>query len=104
MQRSIAPGKEGGLHVAKARPNGTRGSHDLAVFRHGAQLHDGLCDGHRADVALINSGAMRLDDLIGPGPVTSHLLESVFAFNVGSAKFYRQDRALGVKVYTEEGT
>ncbi len=36
--------------------------------------------GTNADVALINSGAMRLDDMLGPGSITAHHIESVFLF------------------------
>ncbi len=36
--------------------------------------------GTNADVALLNSGAMRLDDMLGPGPITAHEIESVFLF------------------------
>jgi 2',3'-cyclic-nucleotide 2'-phosphodiesterase (5'-nucleotidase family) len=33
-----------------------------------------------ADVALINAGSMRLDDVIRPGPLTNYQLESIFLF------------------------
>ncbi len=41
---------------------------------------DGLRIGTKADVGMINSGAMRFDDFIAPGPITSHMIESVFLF------------------------
>jgi 2',3'-cyclic-nucleotide 2'-phosphodiesterase (5'-nucleotidase family) len=36
--------------------------------------------GTRADVALINSGTMRIDDVIRAGPITNYQLESIFLF------------------------
>lgn len=48
--------------------------------RFGNMVADAYRFGTSADVALLNSGAMRLDDLLGPGPITAHELESVFLF------------------------
>jgi 5'-nucleotidase len=41
---------------------------------------DAIRLGTGADVGLINSGALRFDDILGPGPITNYLLESVFLF------------------------
>lgn len=41
---------------------------------------DAMRAGTGADVALINSGTLRLDDWLGPGPITSYKLESIFLF------------------------
>jgi hypothetical protein len=46
----------------------------------GALITDALRLGTNADVALINSGALRYDDYIEPGPVSTHMLESIFLF------------------------
>ena len=46
----------------------------------GALVTDAARAGTGADVALINAGAMRLDDVIPPGPVTNYQLESIFLF------------------------
>jgi 2',3'-cyclic-nucleotide 2'-phosphodiesterase (5'-nucleotidase family) len=46
----------------------------------GNLVTDAARAGTGADVALINAGAMRLDDVIPPGPVTSYQLESIFLF------------------------
>jgi 5'-nucleotidase len=56
-----------------------------AVSRHresaiGALVTDAIRAGTGADVALLNAGAMRLDDVIPAGPVSSHQLESLFLF------------------------
>ena len=46
----------------------------------GNLITDAMRAGTGADVALINAGTLRLDDVIGPGPVTSYQLESMFLF------------------------
>jgi len=48
--------------------------------RFGNMVADAYRFGTSADVAILNSGAMRLDDLLGPGPITAHEIESVFLF------------------------
>lgn len=56
-----------------------------AVQRHretilGDLVTDAMRAGTGADLAVMNSGTMRLDDIIAAGPVTSYRLESVFLF------------------------
>jgi 2',3'-cyclic-nucleotide 2'-phosphodiesterase (5'-nucleotidase family) len=46
----------------------------------GNLVTDAARAGTGADIALINAGAMRLDDVIPPGAVTSYQLESIFLF------------------------
>jgi 5'-nucleotidase len=46
----------------------------------GDLVTDAARAGTGADVALINAGAMRLDDVIPPGPVSNYQLESIFLF------------------------
>ncbi|HEX2218629.1 MAG TPA: bifunctional metallophosphatase/5'-nucleotidase [Gemmatimonadales bacterium] len=46
----------------------------------GALVTDAFRAGTGADVALLNAGAMRLDDVIPAGPVTNYQLESIFLF------------------------
>lgn len=46
----------------------------------GDLVTDGMRLGTNADVALINSGALRLDDVIAAGPITNYQLESIFLF------------------------
>jgi len=46
----------------------------------GDLITDALRLGTNADVALINSGALRYDDYIDAGPVSTHMLESIFLF------------------------
>jgi 2',3'-cyclic-nucleotide 2'-phosphodiesterase (5'-nucleotidase family) len=56
-----------------------------ALSRHqesvlGDLVTDAARAGTGADVALINAGAMRLDDIIRPGPVSNYQVESIFLF------------------------
>jgi 5'-nucleotidase len=46
----------------------------------GDLVTDAIRTGTGADVALLNAGAIRLDDVILPGPVTNYTLESMFLF------------------------
>jgi hypothetical protein len=46
----------------------------------GALATDAIRAGTGADVALLNAGAMRLDDVIPAGPVSNYQLESIFLF------------------------
>ena len=48
--------------------------------RFGNMITDGMRAGTGADVALINSGALRFDDMMAAGPITRHLIEGVFLF------------------------
>lgn len=48
--------------------------------RFGNLVADAYRMGTGAHVALVNSGAMRFDDVMGPGPITAHTIESVFLF------------------------
>jgi 2',3'-cyclic-nucleotide 2'-phosphodiesterase (5'-nucleotidase family) len=47
----------------------------------GNLVSDAMRAGTGAEVALINSGALRLDNVIPSGPVTNHLLEAMFPFS-----------------------
>jgi 5'-nucleotidase / UDP-sugar diphosphatase len=46
----------------------------------GGLVTDAMRAGTGADVALINAGAMRLDDVIPAGPISTYQLESIFLF------------------------
>jgi 2',3'-cyclic-nucleotide 2'-phosphodiesterase (5'-nucleotidase family) len=46
----------------------------------GGLVTDAMRSGTRADVALLNSGTLRLDEVIRPGPITNYQLESIFPF------------------------
>jgi 5'-nucleotidase / UDP-sugar diphosphatase len=57
---------------------------DVAGRRQESLLGDLVTDamrfGTHADVALLNAGTLRLDDVIRPGPLTNYQLESIFLF------------------------
>jgi 2',3'-cyclic-nucleotide 2'-phosphodiesterase (5'-nucleotidase family) len=46
----------------------------------GDLVADGVRFGTGADIGLVNSGTLRYDDYLGPGPLTRHQLESIFLF------------------------
>jgi 5'-nucleotidase len=46
----------------------------------GDLVTDAMRFGTGADVALLNAGTLRLDDVIHPGPVTNYTVESLFLF------------------------
>ncbi|MCA0374807.1 MAG: bifunctional metallophosphatase/5'-nucleotidase [Gemmatimonadetes bacterium] len=48
--------------------------------RFGNLVTDGMRLGTNADVALINAGALRFDDVMAAGPITRHMFEGVFLF------------------------
>lgn len=48
--------------------------------RFGNMIADAMRVGSGADVAMINSGALRFDDMMAAGPITRHMIEGVFLF------------------------
>jgi 5'-nucleotidase len=46
----------------------------------GDLVSDAMRSGTGADVALLNSGTLRLDEVIQPGPISNHQLEAIFPF------------------------
>jgi len=46
----------------------------------GNMIVDGMRRGTGADVAMINSGALRFDDMMAAGPITRHMVEGIFLF------------------------
>ena len=48
--------------------------------RFGNLIADGMRIGTGADVAMINAGALRFDDVMAAGPITRHMFEGVFLF------------------------
>ena len=46
----------------------------------GDLVSDAMRAGTGADVALLNSGTLRLDNVIQPGPISNHQLEALFPF------------------------
>lgn len=48
--------------------------------RFGNLIADAMRIGTSADVAMINAGALRFDDVMAAGPITRHMFEGVFLF------------------------
>jgi 2',3'-cyclic-nucleotide 2'-phosphodiesterase (5'-nucleotidase family) len=46
----------------------------------GSLVTDAIRSGTGTDLALLNSGTLRLDEVIPPGPITNYQLESIFPF------------------------
>ena len=46
----------------------------------GNMIVDAMRIGSKADVAMINSGALRFDDVMAAGPITRHMIEGIFLF------------------------
>lgn len=46
----------------------------------GNMITDALRVGTGADAAMINSGALRFDDMMAAGPITRHMIEGIFLF------------------------
>ncbi len=46
----------------------------------GNMITDGMRIGTGADVAMINAGALRFDDMMAAGPITRHMIEGIFLF------------------------
>ncbi len=46
----------------------------------GDLVSDAMRSGTGADIALLNSGTLRLDHVIQPGPISNHQLEAIFPF------------------------
>ncbi len=46
----------------------------------GNLITDGMRMGTNADVAMINAGALRFDDMMAAGPITRHMIEGIFLF------------------------
>jgi hypothetical protein len=48
--------------------------------RFGNLIADGVRTGTGVDIAMINSGALRFDDMMAAGPITRHMIEGIFLF------------------------
>ncbi len=48
--------------------------------RFGNLITDAMRGGTGADIAMINSGALRFDDVMAAGPITRHMIEGIFLF------------------------
>ncbi len=78
LQNQLGPERPVGRTVTPIDPaTGLSRRHASMV---GNLVSDAIRAGTGADVALLNSGTLRLDEVIPPGPVTNHDLEAIFPF------------------------
>jgi 5'-nucleotidase/UDP-sugar diphosphatase len=73
-------GRDRVIGTAPVAIDGTDTTQHRAESIFGDLITDALRVGTGADVAMINSGALRFDDNIAAGPITSHQIESIFLF------------------------
>lgn len=77
LTRRIGPDRVLGMAI---EPINALDSISLRESRFGNLVTDAMREGTKADVALINKGALRFDDIMAAGPVTKHMVEGVFLF------------------------
>jgi len=77
LTRRIGPDRVLGI---AAEPINAIDSVSLRESRFGNLVTDAMRAGTQADVALINKGALRFDDIMAAGPITKHMIEGVFLF------------------------
>jgi len=46
----------------------------------GNMIADAMRIGTKSDIAMINAGALRFDDMMAAGPITRHMIEGIFLF------------------------
>ncbi|HUF34442.1 MAG TPA: bifunctional metallophosphatase/5'-nucleotidase [Gemmatimonadales bacterium] len=82
LRRRLGPERRLGIaEVPIDARDATSRSRETAL---GNLVTDAVRAGTGADVALINAGAMRLDDVIPAGPFTNYQVESIFLFADGT--------------------
>jgi 2',3'-cyclic-nucleotide 2'-phosphodiesterase (5'-nucleotidase family) len=77
LARRIGPDRVLGI---APEPINAIDSVSLRESRFGNLVTDAMREGTEADVALINKGALRFDDIMAAGPITKHMMEGVFLF------------------------
>ena len=78
IRRRIGPDRQvatTGVPIDPVRSLSRRGESML-----GSLVADAIRSGTGTDVALLNSGTLRLDEVIRPGPITNYQLEAIFPF------------------------
>ena len=78
LARRIGP--ERNIGVAPVAIDATDSTSHKGESAFGDLIADAMRVGTNADVALINTGALRFDNYLGPGAITNHMLESIFLF------------------------
>jgi 2',3'-cyclic-nucleotide 2'-phosphodiesterase (5'-nucleotidase family) len=78
LQRKLGPAHPVGSTTVWIGPSNGVSRRKESVL--GDLVTDAMRAGTGADVALLNSGTLRLDHPIQPGPITNHELEAIFPF------------------------
>lgn len=78
LQKRLGPEKTVGQTVVAIDPTASLSRRRESML--GDLVSDAMRAGTGADVALLNSGTLRLDRVIPPGPVTNHHIEAIFPF------------------------
>jgi 2',3'-cyclic-nucleotide 2'-phosphodiesterase (5'-nucleotidase family) len=78
LQRRLGPERIVGRTTMPIDPSTSLSRRGESVV--GDLVSDAMRSGTGADVALLNSGTLRLDNVIQPGPISNHQLEAIFPF------------------------
>lgn len=78
LRQRLGPSRPVGSTRVLLEPSNTASRRGESVL--GDLVTDAIRAGTGADVALLNAGALRLEDPIRPGPITNHQVEAIFPF------------------------
>lgn len=78
LRKRLGPGRVVGQTTLPLDPSTSLSRRRESMM--GDLASDAMRSGTGADVALLNSGTLRLDHLIPPGPISNHQLEAIFPF------------------------
>ena len=79
LRARLGPERQVGRTAVPIDARDAAGRHRESLL--GDLVTDAMRSGTSADVALLNAGTLRLDDVIRPGPLTNYQLESIFLFS-----------------------
>jgi 5'-nucleotidase / UDP-sugar diphosphatase len=78
LQRRLGPERVVGTTTMPIDPSTSLSRRGESMV--GDLVSDAMRSGTGADVALLNSGTLRLDHVLQPGPISNHQLEAIFPF------------------------
>jgi 5'-nucleotidase len=78
LQRRLGPARPVATTSAAIDPDRSLSRRRASML--GSLVTDAMRAGTGADVALLNSGTLRLDEVIPPGPISNHQIEAIFPF------------------------
>jgi 5'-nucleotidase/UDP-sugar diphosphatase len=101
LQRRLGPERVVGRTTMPLDPSTSLSRRGESMV--GDLVSDAMRSGTGADVALINSGTLRLDDVIRPGPISNHQLEALFPFADQTRVITFQLTGVGLRRLLEHG-